>query len=540
MENIIVDNSNTGVRSNHDLGFNWMGTSDFGRLTPFHCEELIPTDKVVRCRPRIEMQMLPLASPTFGQMDLYVHYFFVPTRLIWQDSSDFFSESGVNSAAVPPYWTVSDFKSAYGRVSGDPANEFTKHWTSLGYSPTWLSSGTVSSVNDVKLSTLPLRAYNQVWWDYYRDAELISDASKSSYLVTSSGRDSTAALDIKYVPRVRTLTHNWFSDLFSTNGSMSPFPYYAGLQTGSGTNPVGVNSDSSYSVQTRTIEALTRIAERMSLSGKRQIDRLFAKYGVKPMWNKLNMCQYIGGSKATVLISDITATASGLSYGGSGSSGEDVSVVPLGQKAGAGYAALSDLNITYQAQEPGYLIGMFSVMPHVHFVQGIDKKFIRNSVNDFYRRELEHTGQVAVARREIAVNGVTNVYDSSKDGETFAFTQPYYDYKHHADVLSGDFIRYFGNTESSDSVYLKSLGMYVTYPEARTYNSENMQVPSEASQVFYYQGGSIWSGSDDHFQLNISIDCMLNRPMDGYAVPTIETTEDPHKSATNIRSTTTL
>ena len=71
----MLDNSVNGVRSKQNLSCNWTGSADFGRLIPIHWEELLQGDHVITCKPRIEMQLLPLASPTFGKIDLYCHYF---------------------------------------------------------------------------------------------------------------------------------------------------------------------------------------------------------------------------------------------------------------------------------------------------------------------------------------------------------------------------------------------------------------------------------------------------------------------------------
>ena len=65
-----LDNTITEVRSKQNLSFNWLGSADFGRIVPFHWQELIGTDKVETLKPSIEMQMLPIASPTFGRMNL--------------------------------------------------------------------------------------------------------------------------------------------------------------------------------------------------------------------------------------------------------------------------------------------------------------------------------------------------------------------------------------------------------------------------------------------------------------------------------------
>lgn len=530
MNKPIIDNSITGIRSKQDVGFNWTGSADFGRLVPFHVQELIGTDKVVTCKPRIEMQMLPLVSPTFGKMDIYIHYFFVPTRLCWKNFYDFYSQTGANKNAEPPYWFASDFYSVYNsELDENYRRALYKHFTSMGLPPFFVNSSYApdsGAGEDPKISLLPFRAYNQIWWDFYRDPEVLQDQNKISYIIDSDGHQNASGVTASewYLPHVRSLKDNWISDLF-VSGGLSQTNMETGL-FGRGYNDViGVYGSEVAAQKLRQIEAVTRMAERLSLSGKRQIDQLYSQYGIKPEWTKLNMCQYVGGAKSTVLISDITSSADTIG------AGDLEGGAPLGMKAGAGYCALSNLSIKYTAQEPGYLIGILSVMPHVHYVQGLGKQWIRNSREDWFTKQLEHVGQVAVPKREVRVSGETDV-SRAEDAQTFAFTQPYYEYKRGVDILAGDFMKYHSDArDERDIKYMQSMDMFIDYPQNRRYNLPNLSVnPLDFNKVFYYLGGETFTDTDDHFHICCDVDCVINRPMDGYAVPTIETTNDPHKA----------
>lgn len=536
-----LDNKILSTHSNQDMSFNWLGSSEFGRIVPFHVEELIEGDVVKRCHPRIEMQMLPLASPTFGKLDLYVHYFYVPMRLVWEHSNDFFTETGAYRTELPPHWQVRDFVSAYNVVPGSAKRSYFKHWTSFGLPPFFTDADNQADVaaNQIPLHLMKMRAYNQVWWDYYRDPELIPDSNRASYLRVDGNRQQTSISYNQYYPKYRSITHNWISKLFATKG-LSPRSTYAGLMP-SGYTQVVTDGEGLAADNYRKIEALTRMAERLSLSGKRQIDREFAKYGVKPNWMKLNMSQYIGGAKSTVLVSDITSTADtaidldDMSHG-----------TQLGQKAGQGYCAFDNLNINYHAEERGFLVGLLSVMPHVHFVQGLPKDLQHIQLTDFYTKELEHVGQVGVPKNEIgityeaAAGGVT--YPKAYDLNTFAYADPYYEYKKHPDVLAGDFMYYHGGdpTTFDDPTavrYMQSMGMYVDYHPDRNYTPEDMQIkPEQYNNIFAYMGGDMWSDADDHFHINAEVNCIIKRPMDGYAVPTLETTEAPHATTAPLGS----
>ena len=88
-------NSPLASRSSHDLGYQFIGSSDFGRITPFFCKELIPTDHF-SIRTSAFVRMLPLVVPTFGQADLQVHFAFVLSRMLkWSVGISSLQKKGV-------------------------------------------------------------------------------------------------------------------------------------------------------------------------------------------------------------------------------------------------------------------------------------------------------------------------------------------------------------------------------------------------------------------------------------------------------------
>lgn len=562
-----IDNSVNGVRSKQNLSCNWTGSADFGRLIPIHWEELTTGDHVITCKPRIEMQLLPLASPTFGKIDLYCHYFVVPIRQIWKDSYDFFSQTGLMKDAEPPYVTVEDLRAAYNSPNVTTAfrRAFYKHWTSMGLPPFFAQTNRLTDQDVITL--LPFRAYNKVWWDFYRDPEVCRDESIGSYCDDSTIGPNDRA-DYSYygrymTPRIRTIKNNWISDLFASSGQDAnglnwftsipleqDFPYTNSIGYPSSNridtmvipSPYQVDTDNGLAPSTETtsaniriVEALTRLAERLSLSGKRQIEALYARYGVKPNWSKMNLARYVGGAKSSVLIENLISTADTVN-------GTDGS--PLGAKAGQGYCALSNLNIEVSVDEPSILIGVVSIMPHVHFVQGLSKKWQRKQFIDFFQESLQYVGNVAVSKKEVGFVHPGMAYSANNDDDTFAFSDPYYEYKMGLDILAGDFMKYH-NSEAPESdpelrkqvLYMQSLEQYVDYPLNREFNINNLLIDGDQyNKIFYYLGGSFADDVDDHFHLCIDKEVIIDRPMEGFAIPTLETTKDPHKVTQTLSS----
>jgi hypothetical protein len=78
-----------------DLSFDRIGTFKMGKLYPIICKEMLPGDRF-RVRTDSLVRTMPLSSPAFGRLRMYIHYFFVPNRLVWDHWEDFITggESG--------------------------------------------------------------------------------------------------------------------------------------------------------------------------------------------------------------------------------------------------------------------------------------------------------------------------------------------------------------------------------------------------------------------------------------------------------------
>lgn len=561
-----IDNAAKTARSKQNLSCNWTGSADFGRLIPIHWEELVEGDHVIKCRPRIEMQLLPLAAPTFGKIVLYCHYFVVPLRLCWQSFYDVWSQTGVNKNNPFPHFTPKDLAVRYNNDLQQDAFKRAafKHWTSLGLNPFFTLPVASQTDNETPIWFMPFEAYNQIWWDFYRDPEVIRDESKMDYLYTGEWNNNDwNAQDFvnRYMlPHVRSIKNNWISDLFASNGDLlnpntgesifpvgSKFPYknvegeqsnlsLGGLANGGADTDLGTTFPALETARmNRLFEALNRLSERLSLSGKRQIEALFARYGVKPKWSEMNMCRYVGGAKQEVIVDNIISHA-------------DTNGEPLGAKAGTGYCALDSLNIKCSVDEPSILMGIVSVMPHIHYVQGLSKKWQRSQLTDMFQDSLQYVGQVAVSKREVAMKYRSNQsYVPGTDAETFAFSDPYYEYKMGLDTLAGDFMTYHGvelptdPQAKKDVLYMQSMEQYIDFPYNRLFNLDNLLIDGDQyNKIFKYLGGSVFEDVDDHFHLSIEKDVIIDRPMEGYAIPTLETTKDPHKETTTLSQDTIL
>ena len=69
------------------------------------CDEMVPGD-VFDVANAIVLRFQPLVAPILHEVNCYVHYFFVPYRLLWSNWENFIT-GGVdgNDASVLPRWS---------------------------------------------------------------------------------------------------------------------------------------------------------------------------------------------------------------------------------------------------------------------------------------------------------------------------------------------------------------------------------------------------------------------------------------------------
>ena len=168
-----------------DLSFDRIGTFKMGKLYPIICKEMLPGDRF-RVRTDSLVRTMPLSSPAFGRLRMYIHYFFVPNRLVWDNWEDFITggESGEDTH-VPPYvaWNNLSIANLSGYASAGPDDSIIYGPENglvaafgLPVQPSSGNTDTIGKVNGITTTTpvsvLPFRAYRLIWNEYYRDQNI--------------------------------------------------------------------------------------------------------------------------------------------------------------------------------------------------------------------------------------------------------------------------------------------------------------------------------------------------------------------------------
>lgn len=213
-----------------DLSFDRIGTFKMGKLYPIICKEMLPGDRF-RVRTDSLVRTMPLSSPAFGRLRMYIHYFFVPNRLVWDNWEDFITggESGEDTH-VPPYvaWNNLSIANLSGYASAGandsiiygPENGLVAAF-GLPVQPSSGNSDTIGKVNGISTTTpvsiLPFRAYRLIWNEYYRDQNIDDE------LPIDSDVDGEYKFPFNYSPEQYRgsifgdlLSRRWLKDYFTS------------------------------------------------------------------------------------------------------------------------------------------------------------------------------------------------------------------------------------------------------------------------------------------------------------------------------------
>lgn len=75
-------------RYKHSLSHYKLTTMDMGKLVPVGCYEVLPGDSVQQATSAL-IRVNPLVAPVMHPVQVRIHHWFVPNRLIWEDWESF-------------------------------------------------------------------------------------------------------------------------------------------------------------------------------------------------------------------------------------------------------------------------------------------------------------------------------------------------------------------------------------------------------------------------------------------------------------------
>lgn len=481
-------------------------SANMGELTPILTLEVVPGDKFdLSCESII--RFAPMIAPVMHRMDVTMHYFFVPNRILWDNWENFITNSanagGTGAEYVAPFIKCEDFSPAYAGAYPTAA----RLGDYMGIPPA--PNGTTTVIN-----ALPFAAYQCIYNEYYRDQNLISPINwKLGDGEVISNRGDLLTL------RNRAWEHDYFTASlpFAQKGAAVDIPLGAvngdaniysnvGNTTlsGSSGDPVMIGDTNTgftdlwaqtdgLTVEPTTINDLRRAyrlqewLEKNARGGTRYIESILSHFGVKSSDARLQRPEYITGVKTPVVISEVLNT--------SGTQDQ----LPQGNMAGHGIAVSSGRAGSYYAEEHGYIIGIMSVMPKTAYQQGIPRTYAKLDPLDYFWPSFANIGEQEVKVQELYA------YTANAD-DTFGYVPRYAEYKYMPSRVAGDF------RNSLDYWHLGRI-----FGSEPTLSQEFIEcTPEETSRIF-----AVTDPDAQKLYCHVLNKIKAVRPMPKYGTPTI-------------------
>lgn len=478
---------NKASKSTFDLTHDKRLTVKMGKCYPVLCLETVPSDKFNGSTEML-VRLAPLLAPIYDQILVYIHFFFVPCRLLWDEWEEFITGGrlgvGIDPVTAPvmPQIDIGYYMENYPTLFGKS--------TLMDYLgvPVIPHVGETFADYDTRgLNMMPFAAYGLIWMEYYRDRNFLADTYLGGLPLTS-GMDATAAYTDLMVLRNRSYMHDYFTSalpftqrgeevlipldgavtylqqsivkrsdtgeamsnsdlLLGTQDPTTSYPpgtlatyngYTGGDGPGEGVTAARIENIESISNISTTINdfrsayALQVWLERNAIGGSRYTESTQAHFGVRPQDSRLQRPEYIGGGRINVKISEVVSTA----Y--SQNAADDT--VPLANMAGHGVTYGNTNNFNYFCTEHGFIMGILSIMNPPSYHQGLPRMFMRRSFLDYPWPTFAKLGEQRVEAYEVFMNGVSMDPESSDDGyELFGYQSRYADWKYVANTNHGDF-----------------------------------------------------------------------------------------------------
>ena len=430
-------------------------TFDADWLVPILVDDAIPGDTFNVNVTNFCRLGSPLLHPLMDNLVLETFFFFVPYRLVWDNWEKFMGAQDDPADSID--FTVPSYDNQVLDRSGSDPHDLLYDYFGLP---------TLASVDGADFSSLPFRAYNLIWNEWFRDQNL----QDSVTVPTDDGPDDGGT---DFVLLKRGKRHDYFTSClpWPQKGDAVTLPIAAGagtfldVQTESlsyaANSPVaianttggsdhttlelnspptsdvdvGINAPGAraagavlgidFDTNAATINDLRlafqtqRLLERDARSGTRYNEMILAHFGVTVPDFRVQRPEFLGGGRSEINAYEVPNTS-------------DTATIEQGELAAFGKGSGSH-GFTKSFVEHGVIIGLANVRGDITYSQGAERYWFKDTRYDFYFPVLAQIGEQSVLNREIFYQ------NAAADDTVFGYQERYAEYRYKPSRLTGLF-----------------------------------------------------------------------------------------------------
>ena len=486
-------------------------TMDSDWLVPILVDDVIPGDTFNVNVSHMARIGSPLLHPLMDNMYLETFFFFVPYRLVWDNWEKFCGAQDDPADTID--FTIPKISSvtSYDNTGGGAFD------TLLDY----MGLPHTTDINLSEFSSLPFRAYNLIWNEWFRDQNL----QDSAEVPTDNGPDGAS---VDFVLLKRGKRHDYFTSSlpWPQKGDAVSLPLVgnAPIFVPSGAGNITAESDTSPSVvefdtsgpnlvldtpsissharqMTADLSAVSaatindlrlafqtqRLLERDARSGTRYVETILAHFGVTVPDFRVQRPEFLGGGSSPINTHEVPNTS-------------DTATKNQAELAAYGTSSGSH-GFTKSFVEHGVIIGLANVRGDITYSQGAERYWFKDTRYDFYYPVLSQIGEQAVLNREIYYQ------NTAADDNVFGYQERYAEYRYKPSRLTGLFRP--DNAASLESWHLSE--DFTSLPTlGNTFIQSNTGVPLDRA---------VSVPSEPQIIMDMFFDMKCARPMPLYGVP---------------------
>lgn len=459
-------------RSRWPQPFNHSFSALHGKLIPIDCFEVLPGDDYSVKKSVLEVIMSTPIVPAFMNIRCRVTAFYVPTRLLWEHTEEFYGANKTSAGPQLNTYVIPNRSIFRGNIPAGSVSHY------LGKP---IVSGDINKYAYGRVSVLKERAYWFIWSEWYRAQQLQNpfllnkqdgapgDAAIGTLNGSNISFSSMPATVCKQIDMftAATITPQYGAAVELPLGSYAPLivgdtvndlggnliltddqtshsnvllgTYGASGEVFNSTNAASIGTGDDMMINKTNLVAdlskataakindiryafqLQKYLERANY-GSRFFEVLAVHYGVTSPDSRLQRPEYLGGKTAPIVIKTVMSTA-GYTAGVSQEVG----------KLGAASITAIDLSGLFSKGfvEPGYVFIMMSTTHERTYSGGLLREDMKLDRFEFYSPEFANLGDQAIKNSELLVTG------DSSDNSNFGYQGHWDEYRFRRNRVSG-------------------------------------------------------------------------------------------------------